>query len=204
MTTTEDVIDRQEIQDWYNRINNILKRDGQTTVIVPAIDDETPILYSHISTLKDKLQTMKSDAYYSHATYSNMDEIAGGSVVDTKPAFEDTVTSIEVTIKCRNNANNSNGTNTNGSKSNGSKSNGKKSYGTDSNGYYSNGSKSNGKDSNGKKSNGTNSNGTCSFQPKGNGTCSNEKNHNGENGYGTNSNQGNADGSWGNGWCAYG
>lgn len=164
MPATLYPLEAAEVQDWYSRLNAILNRDSQTPAKVPDIfAGQSTVNAGQISPLTSKLNSMKSDEYYSYATYSTTTDPVTGTVIRRQLAnnIEATISSIEATIICRNKYTNSNGSHENGS-----------------NGYGSNG---NGTRSNGNKSNGDESYGTCPASPLTNGTHSNGKKSNGWN-----------------------
>lgn len=187
-----NIIKRSDIDSWYSKLNSILSKHGLNTIPIPSI--QSTATAAHVTPLTDKLNSMKSDAYYKLATYSDWGEAVQGAImrelVPTGLSFS--LANIAAQIVCRNMASNSHGTNSNVINSNGTCSNG-----TNDDGKYSNGTRPNqtcwngpcyngyhgkggnyfephnyGSCSNGTNSDGYNSNGACSKGSKTNGTCS--------------------------------
>lgn len=108
---------KSDIDGWYSRLNAILKKHSLSTITAPTIvANQSGVTVSRSQPLINKLNSMKSDKYYSYATYKDMSNIKAGNVVklSDKKAIEDTLSSIEATVVCRNDATYSYGTNENG------------------------------------------------------------------------------------------
>lgn len=163
------------LTEWYNRINTALQySDGMTTLNTPS--QTSRILASNVNNLCTKLDDMKIDTYLRTHTYTEYSQVSRDTLIQATNINKlTTVLNGLSTIKCANNATNTNGMRSNGdkgngthdrgTKGNGSQSNGShgdsgmgqgtQSYGTRSNGSYSAGEQSNGSYSDGRRSNGT-------------------------------------------------
>ena len=125
----------QDVNGWYTRLNAVLLKHGLTAVSVPDIAG--PAKAEQVTPLTDKLESMKADTYYKLASYSDWGSVVKGALMKelTPTGIETTISSVEVTIVCRNTAANAHGTCTHGTNSNGTNSNGARSYGTNSQGF---------------------------------------------------------------------
>lgn len=175
----------QDARSWYDRLNAVLTGHGLDSISMPEISGTARA--AQVTPLADKLEGMKEDPYYKFASYGDWGAVVKGAVMRelTPSGIEATLNSVEVSIVCRNTAQNSYGTCSNGSNSDGANSNGTKSNGIRTNGWktnaiyghtscsetacshnqksngsYSAGSNSDGNKSNGSKSYGTNDNGS--------------------------------------------
>lgn len=175
MATRGEKILYSTVQDWYNKINSALRySDGINSLTLPT--DKSRVLSSNVNNLCSKLDSMKSDTYLRTHTYTTYSRVTTGTVITPVDATKlTTVLNSLSTIKCANNASNTNGTRSNGDKGNGTYDRGTKgngserngshgdsgmgkgtqSYGTRGNGSYSAGEQSNGSYSEGSRTNGT-------------------------------------------------
>lgn len=163
------------IQEWYDKINGALRySDEMSALTAPA--ERSKIFASSVNTLCDTLDAMKEDTYLRTHTYTEYSKISRNSLIT---ATEDinklsAVLNGLSTIKCANNA-----TNTNGMKSDGDKGNGTYDRGTRGNGSESNGTHGDGGYGQGTQSYGRRSNGSYSAGEQSNGSYSNGRRSNG-------------------------